>query len=179
MSFDFSNINWHLKNAIPPEVSHFRNNSHPGIKWWLKTVVPNRNIDELLYEVWQQISTRIPSTVRLVNMAFDWHGNIIQDGVSIWICANKDVVLEYREDGLFDYSIEDSGDTFNAWGIVLNRFLEENHNMSEEPENSPLREIQEILEFMAGATTETQAKERRTGFKVISNESEDRNDDNN
>jgi hypothetical protein len=166
MTFDFSNLEPYFQEGIPTEISHFRNKTHPGVGWWLKTVIPNRMVEPELFGFWKVISNRVPYLVRIVDQAWDWNGEVIQGGASIWVKTGKDVALEFKDDEL-GYAVQDYGDSMNAWGTILSQILVENHDLDDPDQDSNLKNIQAITDFMSKWTTDSQAANRRKNFKVV------------
>lgn len=104
MTYDLSGITAFLQQAVHPEIHHFRNGSHPGPGWWLKTVCPDPaipRVDGLGFgRSWQDFADRHPGLVRVVPVAFNWSGDIIAETFSVWVADDRDITVTQVGDGL-------------------------------------------------------------------------------
>ena len=103
-----------IQEAINPEIYHFRYGTHPGRKYYIKTIIPGPNIinDDtyVFWQFWETLANRYPRVVRLIDHAFDWQGNKIEHWWTIWLEERIDIIWSWsRTDGidfhLIDYDI--------------------------------------------------------------------------
>ena len=167
---DFKDV-WHiLSTGVPPEISHFRNQTHPGRQYWLKTVIPCREADHTLFDLWARVVQQHPSTVEITDQAYDWNGAIIPGAHSVWVREGVDVVLRQHARGA-DYSIMPFEDSFNSSGRLYHRQVLQAQKL--DPEKSSNSDWQNLIcttQLMSTWTTDTQARARRQVFKVVKNE---------
>ena len=167
---DFNNV-WHiLSTGVPPEISHFRNQTHPGRQFWLKTVIPSRDIDHHLFDLWARVIQQHSLSVQITDQAYDWFENIIPGAHSIWVREGIDVVLRQHARGA-DYSILPFEDSFNSSGLLYHRQVLQSQRLDcEKSLNSDWQNLISTTQLMSSWTTDTQARARRKVFKVVKNE---------
>jgi hypothetical protein len=168
-AINFENVTELFSTGIPPEISHFRNQKHPGRNWWLKTVIP---VEETTTpsKVWQMVLKKEPFNVMITDIAYDWKGTVIVGARSVWIRQGIDVVINI-DDNKVGYKTKKFAESFNDSGKWLyeqiTRSWESNvQNINDEDWHN----LFSVAELMSAWTTEDQATEKRKVFKVIKNE---------
>lgn len=175
-AIDFSDV-WHvLESGTPPEITHYRQGSHPGINWRLKTVVGSRLDANELLVVWTLIAAQHPNLVTLCDAAFDWFETAIPDAVSVWTHQTVDI-QPTLEDGLWDFVIVPWEESFNQMGKMLSRALK-SKKTKQNLDPSHWHNLHVVAQSMCSWTTDQQAQARRKGFKVSHNEADSGQGDN-
>jgi hypothetical protein len=158
MTFDFTNVDKILKTKPNPEICHYQNNSHPGVNWWLKTVIPNHPSNCYALDIvkfWNRLAKLYPTQILISDIAFDWNNNRIDYCQSIWLNKKIDIKVKIDEDGDFDYDIldYDEGLYISAKELLLLNDL-------------PI-ELLDAVEFLIRLTPENKSKILRSKIKVL------------
>lgn len=163
-----------IQEATNPEIYHFRRGSHPGQKYYIKTIIPGPTIlnDDtyVFWQFWETLAGKYPRIIKLIDHAYDWYGNSIADWWTIWLEERIDITWTWsRTDGIdfhlidYDLGLKYSGQR------ALNIIKDDIDRLS--PEDLVcLEQIQEIADFLKSYTTERLAEQNRKKFKVIENE---------
>ncbi len=147
---------WHqLHECVPPEVTHYVNGDHPGISWYLKTVVPITS-DPPLLQYWEQIAAAHDNLVQIVNSAYDWQAHLIPNCVSVWIHTQNHVQLLVEPDQTWCYQIEN-----HVQDQMITHMLEQFDFGSD-----TWHMIQHALQLKQQHVTNKQAELRRKGFRI-------------
>ena len=149
----FRNITNTLKNSLHPEVYHYRNGNHPGPDWYLKTVCPMPNlnqIDKFGYGLlWTSIIEDHPTIIKLIPHAYDWNGLEIPYMASIWINIKNDFILTFDQKTGYTIMLVDRevGEEFyiNSLNDLILMSREESKNLKNV--NKYLDELDEIEEI--------------------------------
>lgn len=167
---NFENVLIHLQQSVPPEITHYRLNLHPGIRWYLKTAVLNHDPDTDLLEIWRAIEREHGSLVRVSPYCYDWYQNRIDDASTIWVKQGMDVRITIDGDDI-TYAIVSADVTFNGWGREIQKHLRSAENLSWK-EHDPVtwNKLQDVAQLLSSWTTDKQAQMRRQMLKVIKNE---------
>lgn len=90
-----------FKNSNHPELTHYHKGNHPGNNWFLKTVCPMSNleqIDRLGYgSIWKRLSKKYPETIKIKPEAYDWDGNEIPYMISVWVINDTDIIFNHTD----------------------------------------------------------------------------------
>lgn len=90
-----------FKASNHPEITHYRKGNHPGKDWFLKTVCPMPNLDQIdrlgYGGIWKRLSKEYPETIKIIPEAYDWEGNEIPYMISVWITSDTDVIFNYTD----------------------------------------------------------------------------------
>lgn len=161
-----------LDSSIPPEITHYRQGHHPGVGWWLKTVVPNSDSLDLL-RLWMALSQKHSGLIAITSWAYDWQENVIANCSSIWIREGTDVDLRVKHQE-YTYVIYPFDDATNSWGTRLRRQL--NSYRAKMPNNfdkGSWHNLLQVANLLKQWTTERQAQVKRKAWKVVSNSEKD------
>jgi hypothetical protein len=161
-----------LDNSIPPEICHYRQGHHPGVGWWLKTVVPNSDPIELL-KVWQALAAKHHGLISISAWAYDWQEALIPNCSTIWIRDGADIELRCQDLDI-TYVIYPFDDATNSWGNRLRRQL--NAYRLRSPKNfdkHSWHNLAAVAHLLKHWTTERQAHVNRKGWKVVTNSEKD------
>lgn len=157
-------MNWqhawtHLNELVPPELTHYYQQSHPGINWWLKCAVPV-NSDPPLLDYWHLVAQAHADLVHVCDTAWDWHGNRIADCVSVWMQNSHDVIM-HVEATKWHYELV----TFQeGQSHMINHIQQE---ISNNPECATWHDINSALHLLTNHVSDNQAHVRRKSFRVI------------
>jgi hypothetical protein len=149
---------WHLlSDTTPPELTHYYQNDHPGVTWWLKCAVPHMLVDLLSY--WQRLHDHMSDLVHVRPTAWDWHGNLIPNCSSVWIREHSDVHLHMAPDLHHEVITYQEG--------VL-RFMQMVQSQAPESSDNPTwQDINQALQLMNTHVSDREARMRRKQFGVI------------
>lgn len=155
-----------LENSVPPEITHYQRGEHPGVGWWLKTVVPT-NSQSPIYLAWDAIQQKHPRLVRMEPTAYDWFQTPIVNTSSVWINQKVDVTLS-ETDNQFSYVLGDYDTSFNIWGVKLIQELEQQKSPELDPHD--WHKLCDVAYLMKSWTTDRQANNNRKGLKIVKHE---------
>lgn len=170
---------WNLiSSTIPPEISHYQYGHHPGLGWWLKTVVPQNDPIGLL-KIWIAITDHHPGLVLISDQAYDWYGQTIQNCCSIWIKENTDIDLAVCDNNI-KYVIYPFDDATNRWGNRLRtKLVAYGKNKSDNFDKDNWHKLLEIASLLKQWTTNRQAQVKRKSWKIVRNEQTNQSQSNN
>ena len=167
---NFENILEIFQQGTPPEITHFRKGSHPGKRWWLKTVI-HKNPNSEPTKIWTIIQSLEYEIVTIITEAYDWFGNIIPDCYSIWIREGLDITINLDNVGKFDYKIDKFNDSFNEFGKTISNEIEKSWLSNKQNLNDmDWHKLFYVADFMHRWTSERQAIENRKKIRIISDE---------
>jgi hypothetical protein len=148
---------WHvLHEWVPPEITHYVMDSHPGINWYLKTVVPLQS-DPPVITYWQQIAHMHDNLVQIQPIAYDWQGDAIPACASVWIHMHNHVQLQVNPDHTWQYQIQNHIPDHNIEHTLQSfKFSDHTWHM-----------IKHALTLKRQHVTHAQAHARRKGFNII------------
>ena len=163
-----------IKGSKNPEIHHFNYGSHPGIKFYIKTILPgpiilNDNTHKI-WKFWKDLSIQHSKLIILVERAYDWQGNRLRGWWTIWLNQKIDIIWSYSEENGFDYNIVDyeiglkhSADKSLSWFDTLT----DRHH----PDDILCYEqLEEVASFLKSYTSEKSANLHRTNLKVLEND---------
>lgn len=159
-----------LKN---PEIHHYHRGKHPGIKWYIKTIIPGpkilNNDTYVLYNLWKHLESRWPKLIRLIECAYDWQGDSIPYWYTVWLNERIDVRISWnRNDGfswnIVDYEIGLNSSANDALEIIDNSLTAARHSQQS---TVCYNELCNILEYLKTWTSDKKAKTNRQNFRII------------
>lgn len=161
-----------IRDSKNPEIHHYHRGSHPGIGWYIKTILPGPNIltDDVypLFAMWQAIQKRMPSKVNLANRAYGWHGEPIDNWWTIWLNNRIDIEVTWSRTDGFDWSMVDYdvGLRNSATRIIewANANIDDRHR-----DGIPVSygHICEIASFLETYTPEHRSRQNRSKLRVL------------
>ena len=162
-----------VKNGTNPEIWHVRNNTHPGIGWSIKTVIPKlqfcQNAQKDLVYGWANLCAKHVTMVTWTDAAYDWDGNNLNEWQTMWVRDGFDVIpADTVTAGIKDLKLVTvtKGREPAIESIIdnLRAQLAQSNNVSEQDE---LTELLEIAEAMLTQTSDSASKTRRKNMKVV------------
>ena len=169
MTLDFENVWQVISNCVPPEITHFQKQSHPGIGWRLKTVIPS-STDQDLFKSWLLITQKHPYAACLHETAYDWNQNLIPNALSVWTQDGIDIVIDNQSTPV-NYHIIPSETSFKSSGKKLIKQINKDQKTS--PEKNSQQDWHNLLcvaQLISSWTTDQQARVNRTTIKVVSDD---------
>jgi hypothetical protein len=162
-----------LDSTVPPEVTHYREGSHPGMGWWLKTVIPSDQTCSVT-KAWQTLAEKNQNMITLVEVAYNWHGQIINGATSIWLRNQQDVDLDMIQ-GQWHYVIRPYDESVNVWGHRLADSIKIWHkfNKTSASSNHGWHKLKDVAKLLQNWTSNQQAQIKRKGFKLVVNNQKD------
>jgi hypothetical protein len=152
-----------LSTRSNPEIKHYQAYTHPGVNWYIKTVLPDNRTDDSAYlnKFWDRLEDLYPKIIRITDLAFDWNGNRIDYCRTIWLRKEVDIIVTF-DNGKLDYSLIDYDEGLNISA----------KNLINETEG----DLKKAMELIASFTPESVSDKKRKNFKVIDNEPLDKED---
>lgn len=163
-----------IEGSTNPEIHHYRRGSHPGIKYYIKTILPGPYIINKdtapIWKFWNELSCVHPRLIKLIECAYDWEGNSINGWWTIWLENRIDIQWTFLKTSVIDYKIveyeiglklsaETAVDTLNS---ITNRHSEDDHACYEK--------LKDISLFLSTYTSDDMAERKRKKFMVISDD---------
>lgn len=166
---ELSNALKTITDSRNPEIHHYHRGVHPGLGWYIKTIVPGPSddvvINTLHYE-WRDFQIKHRSMVRLTHHAYDWSGARISEWWTVWLQESMDVAWSCDEEGKvrfsmlpFDRGLNLSAGTIREW-LVANPTCDTNGH----------EKLADITEYLRTYTSEKTSRETRKRMRIISND---------
>lgn len=150
-----------LISLHPPELTHYYENSHPGVNWWLKCAV--LHVCEHVVTYWHQLQAQMPEWIVIQDQAWDWHGDLIPNCSSVWCHVQVDVHV-WEQDHVLHHEIL-------PYAHSLNQFITHmQQQLTLLPENATWHNMQQALHLMHTHVSDREARMRRNQFEVIHGE---------
>lgn len=169
---EFEKILTTITECKNPEIHHHQHGSHPGIKWYIKTVIPGFNMltDETyqLWSMWNYLSDHFPNLIKITKVSYNWDGKIIPGWWTIWLDQKIDIrVIWDKKDG-FNWKMVDFDAGLNLSAIDIEQLFVNNIDNRLSKENTAqYKEIHSILEFLKTYTIKRKDNKKR--IRVIEN----------
>jgi len=169
---DFSNLYQLLSESIHPEITHYQKSNHPGIGWYLKTIIPTIDVasfDSLeIYNYMVEISNHYPSLLCITPQAYNWKQETIPNWHTVWIRDGMDLHITIDSMGCITHEIDEyqvgvKHHTHVLWQEISNLNLD---NFSEQ-QKEHLEKIADVIQFLHTYTDEATSKLARKNFRVI------------
>ncbi len=158
-----------------PEIYHYQRGSHPGVKWYIKTIIPGYGMltDDSypLWAMWRFLTEHYPHLIKIINSAYDWQGNLLTGWWTIWLDQRIDIRVKWSKEDGFDWKLVDYEDglKLSAEDIssMISTLFDDRHT---EQETLQFKQLNYILDFLRTYTTDKRSKENRKKLKVIEND---------
>jgi hypothetical protein len=145
---------------------------HPGIQWYLKTIIPNENTCTdsafALLNAIKAIQHHDPTLILITEAAFNWDQQYMPHWHSLWVRSGYDINFTLLDDNTIDYEITKQDQLYRenvAWYLDLVQ-----SELVRNPSKQYRRELNHLtntLQLQQTHTTNAQAEEKRAQFKVI------------
>lgn len=164
-----------IEDGKNPEIHHYHHGSHPGISWYIKTVIPgptvcNQNILVIL-DFWQKISSCNPSLIRLVDSAYDWDGVRLHGWWTVWLNVGIDVSWSWDESIGFSYEIIEYHEGLRSSASRIRNWLNQastTRHLSDDQIH--YEKLNVIAGFLETYSSESESRAKRSRLQVISDE---------
>lgn len=84
-----------IETSKNPEIHHYNHGFHPGARWYIKTIIPDRKIIQdsclPLVDAWWTFAEQNASVIRITDVSFNWNGDRIPGWNTIWLDQRIDV----------------------------------------------------------------------------------------
>lgn len=163
-----------IQGSNNPEVHHYHYGSHPGINFYIKTILPGpiilNNNTYKIWKFWKDLEKKYPQLIKLVERAYDWQGSKLIGWWTIWLNQKIDIIWTYTDKDGFDYEIVDyeiglklSAEKSLSWFDALTDRLHPDDKVC-------YSQLEEVADFLKSHTSDDLAKKNRTNLKVIDND---------
>lgn len=160
-----------LKRLRNPEIYHYNAGTHPGISWYIKTVIPAYDVDgeaKKVVDLWRDLSSLHENLVKINDVAFDWNGNRINGWQTVWIDHDIDVILGNPEgSGNFLYEIVDYDTGLNLAGKRAYKWIMDAWDGSNMLSRDLIDELKTISSFLSTFTGKTKILQNRKKIRVL------------
>ena len=157
-----------LEHSVSPEVQHFRQGTHPGATWWLKTAIVKQDHHVGLAAMWHALQRTYPHLVRITPHCWDWRGNLIPWASSVWICQGRDVLVEAHESD-WVYHVMSSDISDEIWCEQLHAWIKGSHNKTMRKQDpTTWHKWRDSIQLKENWCSEHEARLNRTHIRVIS-----------
>lgn len=159
---------------VNPEIFHYQNGTHPGINYYIKTIIPCLQSDYSDLNdfccAWETLKDTYPKLIKFVDIAIDWYGNRINGWKTIWIHQKIDIIWEYNSYTGLEYQIIEYNDGLKSSAIKSLDWLAELTNRQLQNNKVCYEKLKEISEFLNKYTSDAEAIKLRSKLKVITND---------
>lgn len=163
-----------IQDATNPEIFHFRYGTHPGSKYNIKTIIPGPRIinDDtyVFWQFWETLANKYPRLIRLIDHAYDWHGNVIEHWWTIWLEQRVDISWTWsRQDGI-DFHLVDFDISLKSSAKKSIDFFNEHYDRLSAEDQLCFDQLEEIANFLQSYTSNRLALLNRQNLKLIQND---------
>ena len=163
-----------IKNKKNPEIHHYNLGMHPGINWYIKTIIPDDTYDsdeiKPIIHGWKKLENENKHLVRITDAAVDWDGNILPGWRTIWLNHQIDVDWKIEPTTLhmvydiveYDIGINNGGKLVEKWASKVN-----------EMESLPKQDtdfITDIFSFLSTFSSDKRSKINRKRLRILQDE---------
>jgi hypothetical protein len=157
-----------------PEIHHYHKGSHPGIAFYIKTIMPGPSIlneeTYILWRSWCAIHEKHSQLIRLVDKAYDWQGATLPGWWTIWLDQRIDITWNFTIESGFEFEIIDYADGLKISASKSLNWFNAISNRHQTNDIVCYDRIEEITEFLGTYTTDKSANEKRANLRVIEND---------
>jgi len=163
-----------IEGSTNPEIYHYRRGSHPGIKYYIKTILPGPYIlnenTAAIWKFWNELSCVHPRLIKLIDRAYDWEGELISGWWTIWLENRIDIQWNFLNNSIIDYKILEfeiglklSAETaIDTLTTITNRHTDE--------DTACYEKLKDISVFLGTYTSDDMAERNRKKFMVITDD---------
>ena len=121
----------------------------------------------VFWQFWETLAKRYPRIIKLVDCAYDWAGNTIEDWWTIWLEERIDVVWSWsRTDGI-DFHLIDYDIGLKYSGKKAMSVLSDSIDRLSPEDSVCFNQLQEISDFLFAYTSERMAEVNRKKLHII------------
>lgn len=155
-----------------PEIHHHQNGSHPGIKWYIKTIIPSyellNNDTYQLWILWKYLSEHFPNLIKITNIAYNWNGDLIPRWWTIWLDQKIDIRVNWSNENGFTWKMVDFDIGLKISAYEIEQLFENNFNdRLSNIDKAHYKQLHYILEFLRTYTNDKRSKDNRKHLRVI------------
>jgi len=163
-----------IEDCYNPEIYHYQHGKHPGLKWYIKTILPSpRMLNDdtcVLFNFWKSVEARHMKHVCLTNVAYGWSGQPIPNWWTIWLDSKIDIVWSWSREHGFDYELVDYNIGLNLSGNSLESAIEINDTRHTGSSAVSYEKCTNIANFLKTYTSDQRSRQKRSLMKVIEND---------
>lgn len=163
-----------IEGSINPEIHHYRHGTHPGIKYYIKTILPGPYIlnesTAPIWKFWNELSRIHPRLIRLVEKAYDWEGSIIPGWWTIWLESRIDIQWNFVQNSEIDYKVVEYEIGLKLSAKNAMDTLNDISTRQTKDDNACYEKLEEISVFLGTYTSDDMAERNRRKFMVISDD---------
>ena len=170
-TWDFSDVYDVLKDKVNPEITHYQNGQHPGLGWYLKTIIPcNNNGDCEINLAVNRLKMFHSHVVCTTPVAYNWEQAAIVGWHSLWIRDGRDIRFTHTGEGKINFEIWDQRELLMHEAEFYNIMIKDQMVKNKHNKNlvQDLKQLDQIASFLQNYSSDKTAKEQRSKFKVIS-----------
>jgi hypothetical protein len=162
-----------IKGSKNPEIHHFHYGCHPGPKWYIKTILPGPKIlneqTMPLFAAWRNLANKLPASVRLSDIAFDWQGCSLQGWWTIWLDNSIDITWGWDEEQGLVWKIVDFDDGLKQSIDCIEQVVSiETLDRQAKDDSVSYQTLKEIIDFLGSYTSEKQCQINRKNLRILS-----------
>lgn len=155
-----------------PEIHHYHRDSHPGARWYIKTILPGpfllTNTTDVLFSTWKRISEKHRNLVRIVDSAYDWQGDILPGWWTIWLDASIDITWDINDGTEMHHVIVDIDTGLKISAVETRKWMDSNLINRQSGDHSlSYDRLCEITDFLATHTSEKRSQENRRNLRIL------------
>lgn len=159
------------RSLTNPEIHHYNAGTHPGVSWYIKTVIPvsgSNHINCQLFDIWKNIELKHEKLARIESTAIDWYGNVINGWGTVWLDRDIDVIIYTEEKtGQLSYRLTDYNSGLNESGKNLLTWFRDNLEQQGLITGEHSDKIHDVAAFLSTFTGKTKSMRNRNKIKVL------------
>lgn len=155
-----------------PEIHHYHRGSHPGARWYIKTILPGpallTNTSDILFSTWKRISEKHRNLVRIVDSAYDWQGDVLPGWYTIWLDNGIDITWGIEHGSEMHYVIVDIDTGLKISAAESRKWMDSNLMNRQSGDHSlSYDRLREITDFLETHTSEKRSQENRRNLRIL------------
>jgi hypothetical protein len=160
-----------IEDCYNPEIHHYQHGTHPGIKWYIKTVLPGPlilNSETIpLFDFWKSIERRHKGRVLLTDVAYNWSGIAVTNWWTIWLHEKIDISWSWSADSGFGYQVIDHDIGLKNSGSLIEALLSTTDDRLPIRSRISYAKLLNIASFLKTYTSDQRSKQNRSKMRVI------------
>lgn len=160
-----------IEDCYNPEIHHYQQGKHPGLKWYIKTVLPGPSIIDRetrpLFDFWRSLENRHSKHVRLTESAYNWSGMIVPGWWTIWLDERIDISWSWSTERGFDYQIIDHDLGLKNSGALIETLLSASDIRHPSHSGISYLRLLNIANFLKTFTSEKKSRENRSKIRIM------------
>lgn len=155
-----------------PEIHHYHRGSHPGARWYIKTILPGplllTDATRFLFSTWKCIGEKHRNLVRITETAYDWQGDVLHGWWTIWLDNGIDITWDISAGMDMNHVIIDIDMGLKISATEARNWMDSNLiNRQSGDHCISYDRLCEITDFLSTYTSEKRSQENRRNLRIL------------